>query len=88
MPVRFRAMSSAQLVLVHGFTHTGASWAPLTPALQAAGFDVTTPDVPVAPDLWAALGKQTALVEAGGMLTRDDDALLSQVHARLKDKPA
>jgi 2-succinyl-6-hydroxy-2,4-cyclohexadiene-1-carboxylate synthase len=42
------------VILVHGFTQTGASWAPVAPSLSAAGFDVHTPDVPVAPDLGAA----------------------------------
>lgn len=34
-----------RLVLVHGFTQTGRSWAPLLPAL-AGHFDVVTPDLP------------------------------------------
>ncbi|MGQ0521453.1 MAG: alpha/beta fold hydrolase [Actinomycetota bacterium] len=33
-----------RLTLVHGFTQTGRSWAPLLPGL--AGFDVVTPDLP------------------------------------------
>lgn len=34
-----------RLTLVHGFTQTGRSWAPVVPAL-AAHFDVATPDLP------------------------------------------
>ena len=34
-----------RLVLVHGFTQTGRSWAPVVPAL-ARHFDVVTPDLP------------------------------------------
>ena len=34
-----------RLTLVHGFTQTGRSWAPLVPAL-AEHFDVVTPDLP------------------------------------------
>src|SRR5690349_21125902 len=36
----------SRLVLVHGFTQTAASWAPLVPALEAAGHTVCTPEVP------------------------------------------
>ena len=42
------------MILVHGFTQTGASWAPLVPAVASAGFDVHTPDVPTASSLDAA----------------------------------
>src|SRR4051794_5999830 len=38
----------SRLVLVHGFTQTGASWTPLVPALERAGHLVCTPDVPAA----------------------------------------
>jgi 2-succinyl-6-hydroxy-2,4-cyclohexadiene-1-carboxylate synthase len=36
---------SERLILVHGFTQTGRSWAPLLPALSSH-FDVVTPDLP------------------------------------------
>jgi 2-succinyl-6-hydroxy-2,4-cyclohexadiene-1-carboxylate synthase len=35
-----------RLCLVHGFTQTGASWAPVATRLRAAGHDVVTPDAP------------------------------------------
>src|SRR5690242_13665381 len=44
----------SQAVLVHGFTQTGASWNPLVPRFEAAGFTVQAPTVPTAPDLWRA----------------------------------
>ena len=50
---------SMRLVLVHGFTQTGDSWAPIVERLGPE-HEVMTPDVPVADDLWstaAALGK-------------------------------
>lgn len=34
------------MVLVHGFTQTGASWARIAGALRADGYDVATPDLP------------------------------------------
>lgn len=50
-----------RLALVHGFTQTGRSWAPLVGGLSAAGYQVVTPDVAghgaaagVRADLWAA----------------------------------
>src|SRR4051794_14489031 len=60
-PVRWRPMS--RLVLVHGFTQTGASWSPLTPALEAAGHTVCTPDVPAAVGL---VDGAAAVAESGG----------------------
>lgn len=36
----------ARFVLVHGFTQTGASWAPVAALLEAAGHEVVTPDAP------------------------------------------
>lgn len=36
----------ARLVLVHGFTQTGASWEPIARRLAAAGHEVMTPDLP------------------------------------------
>lgn len=38
-------------MLLHGFTQTGASWAPLRSALEAAGHTVATPEVPDGVDL-------------------------------------
>jgi 2-succinyl-6-hydroxy-2,4-cyclohexadiene-1-carboxylate synthase len=35
-----------RLALVHGFTQTGRSWAPIAGRLREAGHDVVTPDVP------------------------------------------
>jgi len=35
-----------RLALVHGFTQTGASWAPIAQRLEQAGHQVMTPDVP------------------------------------------
>jgi 2-succinyl-6-hydroxy-2,4-cyclohexadiene-1-carboxylate synthase len=36
----------ARLVLVHGFTQTGASWGPIARRLAAVGHEVMTPDLP------------------------------------------
>jgi len=35
-----------RLVLVHGFTQTGASWRPVRTLFESAGHDVDTPDAP------------------------------------------
>jgi 2-succinyl-6-hydroxy-2,4-cyclohexadiene-1-carboxylate synthase len=50
----------ARLVLVHGFTQTGASWGPVAVRLTSAGGEVIAPDAPghgaaaaVEADLWA-----------------------------------
>lgn len=57
----------ARLVLVHGFTQTGASWAPVRALLEAAGHGVDAPDAPghgaraASPaDLWRAADMLTA----------------------------
>lgn len=59
-----------RLVLVHGFTQTGRSWAPLAPALAAGGLEVVAVDAPghggssgVRADLW---GGAEMLGAAGG----------------------
>jgi 2-succinyl-6-hydroxy-2,4-cyclohexadiene-1-carboxylate synthase len=49
-------MDRSHVTLVHGFTQTGASWGEIAARLEAAGFSVTTPDVPAARDLWEAAG--------------------------------
>ena len=51
-------------MLLHGFTQTGASWAPLLPDLEAAGHTVATPDVPAGVDL------DGAAAELAGQLGR------------------
>ncbi len=63
----------ARLVLAHGFTQTGRSFAPLLPGLTATGVEVVAPDLPghgprpVPPtDLWAAAAD---LGRAGGPAT-------------------
>jgi 2-succinyl-6-hydroxy-2,4-cyclohexadiene-1-carboxylate synthase len=38
--------AGSRVVLVHGFTQTGRSWAPLVPRLVAAGHEVRTVDAP------------------------------------------
>jgi len=46
----------SRLVLVHGFTQTGRSWAPVVRRLEGAGHRADTPDVAADPgggDLWA-----------------------------------
>lgn len=40
------------MVLVHGFTQTGQSWAPVVPAIEGAGHEVAAPDVPAGEGLW------------------------------------
>ena len=44
----------SHLILLHGFTQTGRSWAPLIPSFEASGCEVDAPDIPIATDLWAA----------------------------------
>lgn len=56
----------SRVVLVHGFTQTGASWAGIAEALRADGHDVLTPDLPTGPDLWTVAGE---LGDAGGEAT-------------------
>ncbi|MCL2395649.1 MAG: alpha/beta fold hydrolase [Acidimicrobiaceae bacterium] len=58
------------VILLHGFTQSGAAWEPVTRALVAGGHHVVTPDAPghggsagVAADLWESA---TLIVEAAG----------------------
>jgi 2-succinyl-6-hydroxy-2,4-cyclohexadiene-1-carboxylate synthase len=58
------------VILLHGFTQSGAAWAPVTRALVAGGHPVVTPDAPghgrsaeVAADLWESAA---LIVEAAG----------------------
>ena len=60
------------LVLLHGFTQTGESWAPLVDHL--AGYRLLAPDAPghgaassVAADLWATADLLAATLAAGGV---------------------
>ena len=43
----------SRVVLVHGFTQTGASWSGIADALRADGHEVLTPELGAGPDLWA-----------------------------------
>jgi 2-succinyl-6-hydroxy-2,4-cyclohexadiene-1-carboxylate synthase len=56
----------SRVVLVHGFTQTGASWSGVAEALRADGHEVLSPDLGTGPDLWAVAGE---LGEAGGEAT-------------------
>ena len=47
----------SRVVLVHGFTQTGASWAGIAEALRADDHEVLTPDLATGPDLWAVAGE-------------------------------
>lgn len=47
----------SRVVLVHGFTQTGASWSRIAEALRADGHQVRTPDLATGPDLWAVAGE-------------------------------
>lgn len=58
------------VILLHGFTQSGAAWAPVTRALVAGGHQVVTVDAPghgrsgeVTADLWQSAG---LIVEAAG----------------------
>ena len=62
-----------RIVLVHGFTQTGASWAAIADALADDGFEVITVDAPghggssaVRADLW---GGAELLTDTGGPAT-------------------
>lgn len=61
----------ASLVLVHGFTQTGASWAPLVPSLAAAGHEVVAVD---APGHGVAADVRLGLVDGGTWLARTGGA--------------
>lgn len=52
-------------MLLHGFTQTGASWAPVVPALEAAGHTVATPELPDGVDLDGAARRLAADLGAG-----------------------
>ena len=56
----------SRVVLVHGFTQTGASWSGVAEALRTDGHEVLTPDLAAGPDLWAVAAE---LGEAGGEAT-------------------
>jgi 2-succinyl-6-hydroxy-2,4-cyclohexadiene-1-carboxylate synthase len=56
----------SRLVLVHGFTQTGASWDGLATALRADGHEVLAPDLATGPDLWAVARR---LGDDGGRAT-------------------
>lgn len=56
----------SRVVLVHGFTQTGTSWAGIAEALRRDGHEVLTPDLASGPDLWAVAA---GLGDTGGEAT-------------------
>jgi len=56
----------SRVVLVHGFTQTGASWSGIAEALRADGHEVLTPELAIGPDLWAVADQ---LGDTGGEAT-------------------
>lgn len=56
----------SRLVLVHGFTQTGASWASIADELRGDGHEVLTPDLASGPDLWSVAEQ---LADAAGEAT-------------------
>jgi 2-succinyl-6-hydroxy-2,4-cyclohexadiene-1-carboxylate synthase len=55
----------SRVVLVHGFTQTGRSWAPLVAGIESAGHDVVAPNVPADQGLWAAAAALAAECGSG-----------------------